>query len=99
MENKKLFDVTSSEKHDVISIGKYNIILILIDCNVEVLNDNQKIYKVYYSIFDQDINNLYKSFNGYKEFNDKDNAMEYYNELNLKLCNDSEENIDNLLNN
>lgn len=99
MENKKLFDVTSSEKHDVISIGKYNIILILIDCNVEMLNDNQNIYKVYYSIFDQDINNLYKNFNDYKEFNTEDRAMKYYNELKLKLYNDREENIDDLLNN
>ena len=99
MENKKLFDITSSEKHDVISIGKYNLILILVDSEIKLLNDNKNVYKVYYSIFNQELNNLYRGFNAYIEFDDKDAAEKYYKELNLNLCNNNEEDINVMLNN
>lgn len=99
MENKKLFDITSGEKHDVISIGKYNLILILVDSEIKLLNDNKNVYKVYYSIFNQELNNLYRDFNAYIEFDDKDAAEKYYKELNLNLCNNNEEDINVMLNN
>ena len=98
MKNKKIFDVTSSEKHDVILIGKYNIILMLIDCNIKLLNDNQNVYKVYYSILNKDVNGLLKDYNAYKEFNDINNAIEYYNDLKLKLYDYSEEDVVGVLN-
>ena len=98
MENKKIFDVTSSEKHDVILIGKYNIILMLIDCNIKLLNGNQNVYKVYYSILNKDVNTLFKDYNAYKEFNDINNAIEYYNDLKLKLYDYSEEDVVGVLN-
>ena len=98
MKNKKILDVTSSEKHDVILIGKYNIILMLIDCNIKLLNDNQNVYKVYYSILNKDVNGLLKDYNAYKEFNDINNAIEYYNDLKLKLYDYSEEDVVGVLN-
>lgn len=98
MNNKKIFDITSNEIHDEIVIGKYNLIIILIESNIKLLNDVQCIYKVYYSIFNSAMDKLYKNYNDYKEFFNKDEAIYYYNKLKIKLSNSSEDNIQRLVN-
>ena len=46
----------------------------------------------------KDVNGLLKDYNAYKEFNDINNAIEYYNDLKLKLYDYSEEDVVGVLN-